>query len=116
MPNPTGDIDAARAAGVPLLPGTRSCPVAARSRSARSTARWPGGVVYGMQGFRIWLWIATAMAIVMLLVAATVLRERRGQVIQEFTIDAEPAVEVVAAAVGSAAAPAAEPAEETSAG
>ena len=75
-----------------------------------------GGVVYGMQGFRIWLWIATAMAIVMLLVAATVLRERRGRVIQEFTIDAEPAVEVVAAAVGSAAAPAAEPAEEPSAG
>ena len=30
-----------------------------------------GGVVYGMEGFRIWLWIATAMAIVMLLVAAT---------------------------------------------
>jgi hypothetical protein len=36
-------------------------------------------------GFRIWLWIATAMAIVMLVVAATVLRERRGQVIQKFT-------------------------------
>ena len=73
-----------------------------------------GGVVYGMQGFRIWLWVATAMAIVMLVVAATVLRERRGQVIQEFTVDEEPAVEVVAAAVGSAAAPLAEPADDPS--
>lgn len=53
---------------------------------------FPGsGVVYGMEGFRIWLWIASAMAIVMLVVAATVLRERRGQVIQEFTVDPEPA-------------------------
>jgi len=74
-----------------------------------------GGVVYGMEGFRIWLWIATGMAIVMLAVAATVLRERRGQVIQEFTVDEEPAMEVVAAAVGSAAAPAAEPADDPSA-
>ena len=47
---------------------------------------------------------------------ATVLRERRGQGIQEFTVDPEPAVEVVAAAVGSAVGPAAEPAEEPSAG
>ena len=68
-----------------------------------------------MEGFRIWLWIATGMAIVMLAVAATVLRERRGQVVQEFTVDEEPALEVVAAAVGSAAAPAAEPAENPSA-
>jgi hypothetical protein len=75
-----------------------------------------GGVVYGMPGFRIWLWVATGLAIAMLLVAATVLRERRGQAIQEFTVEREPAVEVVAAAVGSAAAPAAEPAEEPSAG
>jgi hypothetical protein len=59
-----------------------------------------GGVVYGMQGFRTWLWIATGLAIAMLLVAATVLRERRGQGIQEFTVDPESAVEVVAAAVG----------------
>ena len=41
--------------------------------------------------------------------------ERRGQAIQEFTVDTEPAVEVVAAAAGSAA-PAAEPAEDLSAG
>ena len=75
-----------------------------------------GGVVYGMQGFRIWLWIATGLAIAMLLVAATVLRERRGQGIQEFSVDPEPAVEVLAAAVGSAVGPAAEPAEEPSAG
>jgi hypothetical protein len=75
-----------------------------------------GGVVYGMPGFRIWLWIATGLAIAMLLVAATVLRERRGQAIQEFTVDPEPAVEAVAAAVGSAAGPAGEPAEEPSAG
>lgn len=55
-----------------------------------------GGVVYGMTGFRIWLWIATSMAVVMTIVAATVLRERRGRTIEEFTVEEAPAVEVVA--------------------
>lgn len=75
-----------------------------------------GGVVYGLTGFRIWLWIATGLAIAMFLVAATVLRERRGQAIQEFTVEQEPPVEALAAAVGSAAAPAAEPAQDPAAG
>jgi len=73
-----------------------------------------GGVVYGMTGFRIWLWIATGLAAAMLVVAALVLRERRGQeMVSEFTVEPEPAVEVVAAAVGSAstAGAAPEPAE-----
>jgi len=74
-----------------------------------------GGVVYGMTGFRIWLWVATGLAVGMLVVAATMLRERRGQGIQEFKIDEEPLVEVMAAGVGSAAT-AAEPAEAPSAG
>jgi hypothetical protein len=52
----------------------------------------------------------------MLVVAATVVRERGGQSIQEFSVDEEPAAEVVASAVGSAAATAAEPAGESSAG
>ncbi|MGH3248403.1 MAG: MFS transporter [Trebonia sp.] len=73
-----------------------------------------GGVVYGMQGFRIWLFVATGLAIVMLLVAVTVLRERRGEAVQEFTLDPEPAV-AVPAAVGSATTPDAAAAEDLAA-
>jgi MFS family permease len=43
-----------------------------------------GGVVYGEQGFRNWLLIAAALAVAMIGIGAALLRERRGEAIQEF--------------------------------
>lgn len=47
-----------------------------------------GGVVYAEQGFRTWLLISTALVVVVLLIGVTLLRERRGEAVEEFTVDA----------------------------
>ncbi|MBH0123597.1 MFS transporter [Rhodococcus sp. CX] len=44
-----------------------------------------GGVYYQDQGITTWLWISAAICIVALVVGFTVLRERRGEVIEEFS-------------------------------
>ena len=49
-----------------------------------------GGVVYAEQGFRTWLLISTALAVVVLLIGVTVLRERPEEAVEEFTVDARP--------------------------
>jgi MFS family permease len=49
-----------------------------------------GGVVYAEQGFRTWLLISTALAVVVLLVGVTVLRERRDEAVEEFTVEERP--------------------------
>jgi MFS family permease len=63
-----------------------------------------GGVIYAEQGFRTWLLISTALAVVVLLIGVTVLRERRGQAVQEFTVDARP-LAAASAGDGTATAP-----------
>lgn len=53
----------------------------------------PEGVVYYQdQGITTWLWISAAICIVALVVGFTVLRERPGEVVEEFSVDiSEPA-------------------------
>ncbi|WP_061696793.1 MFS transporter [Rhodococcus sp. LB1] len=51
-----------------------------------------GGVFYQDRGITTWLWISAAICIVALLVGFTVLRERSGEAIEEFSVNtAEPA-------------------------
>lgn len=49
-----------------------------------------GGVVYAETGFRTVLLIFTVLALVVLAIGVTALRERRGEVVEEFTIRDEP--------------------------
>ena len=49
-----------------------------------------GGVVYAEQGFRTWLLISTALAVLVVVAGLTVLRERRGEEVAEFTVDGPP--------------------------
>jgi len=46
-----------------------------------------GGVVYAEEGFREWLLISTALAVGVLLIVVTLLRERRDEAVEEFTVD-----------------------------
>ncbi|ROO87505.1 MFS transporter [Actinocorallia herbida] len=46
-----------------------------------------GGVVYAEQGFRIWLVVTAVLALAMLLIGTVLLRERRGESVQEFVAD-----------------------------
>ncbi|MFF0818207.1 MFS transporter [Rhodococcus sp. NPDC003318] len=47
-----------------------------------------GGIFYQDQGITKWLWISAALCVVALVVGVTVLRERRGETIEEFSVDA----------------------------
>lgn len=60
-----------------------------------------GGVIYAEQGFRTWLLISTGLAVVVLLIGVTVLRERRGETVAEFTVDERPLETVPAPPVGT---------------
>ncbi|WP_280490115.1 MFS transporter [Nocardia carnea] len=46
-----------------------------------------GDVFYQDQGFTMWLWISAALCVVALVIGWTVLRERSGEVIEEFSVD-----------------------------
>ncbi|MCE4265807.1 MFS transporter [Rhodococcus globerulus] len=46
-----------------------------------------GGVFYQDQGITMWLWISAAICVVALVVGATVLRERRGESFEEFSVN-----------------------------
>ena len=70
-----------------------------------------GGVVYGEQGFRIWLVIAAVLATVVVLIGVTLLRERDDEVIEEFTVDARPVPAGSAVGASTPAATTAAPAE-----
>ena len=54
-----------------------------------------GGVVYAESGFRTWLLISAALAVIVILIGVTVLRERRDEVV-EFSVDARPPADVPA--------------------
>jgi MFS family permease len=62
----------------------------------------PGGsgVVYAEEGLRTWLLIATGLTLVVLIIGVTVLRERRGETVLEFSVDS-PAPVIVGAVSGS---------------
>ncbi|MER5185296.1 MFS transporter [Streptomyces sp. NPDC002896] len=55
-----------------------------------------GGVVYAEQGFRNWLLFSAVFAIVVLLVGVTLLRERPGEEVEEFTVDGRPPADAAA--------------------
>lgn len=64
-----------------------------------------GGVLYHESGFRIWMVIAAALALVTAIIGATLLRERDGETVEEFTIHGRiPATATVAAGEGGATA------------
>ena len=50
-----------------------------------------GGVLYAEKGFRIWMVAAAVLALVTVAVCSTLLRERRGRAVQEFSVDPVPA-------------------------
>lgn len=68
-----------------------------------------GGVVYGETGFRTWLLASAVLAAVVVLIGVTVLRERRDEVITEFSVEARPASAAAAATAATATPTAAAP-------
>ncbi|MFG1923351.1 MFS transporter [Cryptosporangium sp. NPDC048952] len=64
-----------------------------------------GGVLYQETGFRTWMVIASVLVLVTLVIGSTVLRERKGRTVEEFSVDERiPAVATVAAGDGGATA------------
>lgn len=55
-----------------------------------------GGIFYQDQGITTWLWVSAALCIVALVLGFTVLRERSGEVIEEFSVDGTVPVPAVA--------------------
>ena len=64
-----------------------------------------GGVLYHESGFRIWMVIAAGLALATAIIGSTLLRERKGETVEEFTIHERiPAAATVAAGEGGATA------------
>ena len=80
-------------------------PVIMFSVFARHATVSSAGVLYHEDGFRTWMVVASALVVVTLVIGSTLLRERKGQTVEEFTIaERIPAMATVAAGDGGATA------------